>query len=120
MNSNSEEGDLLLRVTGILPPADFHPFVIHAARELGLRGWVRHDAAGALVRAIGTEDQLVRLVRTIRNETPTSLRLRSMDPDLITSETPAAEMPFAALPEDNSWRAPIAEGAPEQTLAHVA
>jgi hydrogenase maturation factor HypF (carbamoyltransferase family) len=122
MNSNSEEGDLLLRVTGILPAADFHPFIVRVAHEIGLRGWVRHDAAGALVRAVGTEDHLVALIRAIRNETPVSLRLRSMDPDLITADTPAVGESFVALPEDVAWHDPATEPSPEHSvaLAHVA
>jgi acylphosphatase len=108
MTSNAEEGDLLLRVTGILPAADFHPFVVHIAESLSLKGWVRHDAAGALIRAVGTEDQLVALVRAIRNEIPVSLRLRSMDPDLATASTPGVGESFVVLPEDMVWHEPAA------------
>jgi hydrogenase maturation factor HypF (carbamoyltransferase family) len=122
MTSNAEEGDLLLRVTGILPAADFHPFVVHIAESLSLKGWVRHDASGALIRAVGTEDQLVALVRAICNEIPVSLRLRSMDPDVVTVNTPEVGESFVVLPEDMVWHEPaIAPAAePAAPLANVA
>lgn len=97
MITNIEEGDLLLRVAGIIPPDEFHPFVVRIARRLGLRGWVRHDSAGALIRAVGSEEQLVMLVRAIREDGPPSLRVRGMDPEAITVHTPAAGDRFVPL-----------------------
>ena len=121
MTSN-EEGDLLLRVSGILPAEEFHPFLVRVARELGLRGWVRHDSTGALIRAVGREDQLVQLVRAIRDDAPVSLRVRSMDPDLITGGTPPVGDAFTTLPADLEWRDRPAGPAPDHPalLANVA
>lgn len=114
-----DEGDLLMQVNGMLPVADFHPFVARVARRLGLRGWIRHDPAGALIRAVGTEEQLVRLVRAIRDDSPPSVSVRGMDPDLITAATPAVGDRFVALIEETpEWHDPTpTEPAP---LAHVA
>lgn len=108
-----DEGDLLLRVTGILPAAEFHPFVVRRARQLGLRGWIRHEPCGALIRAIGTETLLVRLVRAIRAEAPPSARIRSLDTEPVTASLPLAGDHFVALIEE-----PVAPAEP--MLQHVA
>jgi acylphosphatase len=115
---NLDEGDLLLRVSGILPAAEFHPFVLGVARRLGLRGWIRHDAGAAIIRAIGFESQLVQLVRAIRDDAPPSTSIRGMDPDLITADTPPVGERFVALIEDN---VELHNPTPtEPPLAHVA
>lgn len=115
---DSDEGDLLLRVRGILPAADFHPFVVRAARRLKLRGWIRHDSSGALVRAIGPEISLARLVRAIRDDAPPSARVRSMDPEAIAADTAAAGDRFVALVgEPIEWQPSPTKSA---ALAHVA
>ena len=115
----ADEGDLLLQVGGILPAAEFHPFVVRTARGLGLRGWVRHDAAGALLRAVGTEAQLVKLVRAIRDDAPPAVRVRGMDPDLVTAATPPVGERFVALVDEPvDWPGPT-PSAPAP-LAHVA
>jgi hydrogenase maturation factor HypF (carbamoyltransferase family) len=109
MTTLVEEGDLLLHVTGILPVADFHPFVVRLARRLGVRGWIRHEAAGAVIRAIGTEDKLYQLVRAIRVEAPPSLRVRGMEPLLVTADTPAVGDGFTAITEELAIQAPSSE-----------
>lgn len=100
MTTNYDEGDLLLSVSGIIPADEFHPFVVQTARRVGLRGWVQHHAYGALVRAVGTEEQLVQLIRAIRDHAPASSRVRSMDPEVVTAETPPVSDGFVALGED--------------------
>lgn len=114
-----DEGDLLLQVSGILPAADFHPFVVAVARRLGLHGWVRHHPAGALVRAVGAEPQLVRLVCAIRDHAPASVRVRGMDPDLVTAATPPVSERFVALVEEPvDWPGPTPDA--PAPLARVA
>jgi hydrogenase maturation factor HypF (carbamoyltransferase family) len=114
----SEEGDLLLRVTGILPVADFHPFVLRLAHRLQLRGWVRHEAFGASIRAIGPEDEIVQLIRGIRDDAPPSLRVRGMNPDLITADTPQVGETFVALAEQIPHGQPSPDHpTPEQRVA---
>ncbi|HVU34907.1 MAG TPA: acylphosphatase, partial [Opitutaceae bacterium] len=78
------------------------PFVVRVARKLGLRGWVRHDTGGALVRAVGLEDQLVLLVRAIRDDAPASLRVRGMEPEAVTPHTAPVGDRFVALVDDGS------------------
>lgn len=106
MTTYTEEGDLLLRVAGMLPALEFDPFLMRVVRRLGLRGWVRHDGAGVLIRAIGFEEDLARLVRAIRVEAPPAVNVRGMAPDLITESTPMVGESFVILAEDHEWHAP--------------
>lgn len=106
MTTYTDEGDLLLRVAGMLPASEFDPFLMRVVRRLGLRGWVRHDGAGVLIRAVGFEEDLVRLVRAIRVDAPPAVNVRGMTPDLITEATPAIGEQFAVLAEDLEWHAP--------------
>ena len=116
-----DEGDLLLRVTGIVPPDDFHPFVVRVARHLRLRGWIRHDPAGALIRAVGEEIPLAQLVRALWTDAPPSARIRGLDPDLITADTPPVGDHFIALVEEPvGWADPDPEPSGTPPLAHVA
>ncbi len=115
----SDEGDLLLRVTGIVPASDFHPFVLRAAKKLGLRGWIRHDPSGALIRAVGEELPLARFVRALWTDAPASARIRSMDPEAITADLPAVNDKFMALVEEAAeWHEPAP--AASNSLEHVA
>ncbi len=56
-------GAVRIRVTGIVQGVGFRPFVWRLAHELGLKGWVRNDAAGVEIHAEGsnTEGLIVRL-----------------------------------------------------------
>jgi hydrogenase maturation factor HypF (carbamoyltransferase family) len=113
MTTNPDEGDLLLRVTGFVPAEEFHPYVLRVARRFG------HDSAGALIRAVGYEDQLVRFVRAIRDDAPAAVRIRSLDPELITADTPIVGDKFAALAAETiEWHDPAPDHTPP--LAHVA
>lgn len=97
---DADIGDLLLRVTGFVPAAEYHPFVVSVARRLGLKGWIRHDAAGALIRAEGYERELARLVRALRDDAPPGTRVRSFDPQVITADMPPVGDWFVALVEE--------------------
>lgn len=117
MTIAAEEGEMLLRVAGKVPAVEFHPFVVRAAHRLGVRGWVQHDPAGALIRAIGTEDQLVLLVRAIRTGAPAAVSIRALDPEVITANTPAVSDHFTALAEASDWHEPAIEV--EGVLTHL-
>lgn len=112
-----DEGDLLLRVTGFVPAAEFEPFVLRVARRLGLQGWIRQEPTGALIRAVGMEAQLVRLVRALR-DAPASTRIRSLDTETITAETPPVPHSFVALVEEVAPRHEDKQASP--ALANVA
>lgn len=92
--------DVQVRVRGTVQGVGFRPFVHRVAKRLGLRGWVRNDAQGVLIRAMGSEDEIATLARELREQAPPAARVES-----VTTETPALDAPsvgndFAILPSD--------------------
>ncbi len=59
-----------LRVTGIVQGVGFRPYVWHLARELGLAGWVRNDAAGVEILVEGGEGAVAEFTRRLPLEIP--------------------------------------------------
>lgn len=68
MNKNSTpESRLHIRVTGKVQGVGFRYFVLNAATELGLTGWVRNRRDGSVeVLAEGEMDRLKDLVRALQ------------------------------------------------------
>jgi hydrogenase maturation factor HypF (carbamoyltransferase family) len=98
MTINAEEGDVLVRVWGIVPAKEFQPFVVRSARRLRIRGWVTNDARGALIRAVGVDDAIAALVRAIRDAAPPAMRVRAIETELLTEGMPSVGERFCALP----------------------
>ena len=71
--------DRLLRVRGTVQGVGFRPFVLRTARQLGVRGWVRNDAAGVLVRAIGDQAQLATLADTLVAHPPVAATVTGVE-----------------------------------------
>jgi hydrogenase maturation protein HypF len=71
--------DLLLRVRGTVQGVGFRPFVHRTALRLGLRGWVRNDTAGVLIRARGTPEALAAFALTLRYDAPPAARVEAVD-----------------------------------------
>lgn len=62
--------DVLLRVRGVVQGVGFRPFVHRVATQLGLRGWVRNDADGVLIRAVGPARGVTALKRALTSRAP--------------------------------------------------
>ena len=75
MATNAPETDVLLRVRGIVQGVGFRPFVQRAASRLSVRGWVRNDTEGVLIRAVGPPAAVSSLLRTLRTEAPPAARV---------------------------------------------
>jgi hydrogenase maturation protein HypF len=69
----------MLRVRGTVQGVGFRPFVLRTASALGLRGWVRNDAEGVLIRARGTASQLEKLVAQVVDRAPQAARVASAE-----------------------------------------
>jgi len=59
-----------LQVCGLVQGIGFRPYVWRLARELGLRGWVRNDAAGVSILIQGGLPQIEEFTRRLINEIP--------------------------------------------------
>jgi len=71
--------DLVLRVRGIVQGVGFRPFVHRVASRLRLRGWVRNDAQGVLIRAAGPAAQVEALMRALTEEAPAAARVFAVE-----------------------------------------
>ena len=78
-----------IRIRGIVQGVGFRPYVWHLAHELKLSGWVRNDAAGVEVLAIGTAAQLQTFSQRLPQEIPP---LAQVD-ELHWEDAPAGEHP---------------------------
>ena len=101
MKPTPEEADVLLRVRGIMPPDEFQPFVKHVASRFHVRGWVRNDSYGALIRAVASEDELVGFVHALRCQAPPATRVRGIETEPLELATVAATDTFVSLPAEN-------------------
>jgi hydrogenase maturation protein HypF len=78
MTPAEEFTDVLLRVRGKVQGVGFRPFVFRLARRLGLRGWVRYDNEGVLIRAAGQEQDVATLRHLLREQPPSEALVRSV------------------------------------------
>jgi len=74
-----EPSDMLLRVRGTVQGVGFRPFVHRVATRLGLRGWVRNDAEGVLIRAVGPARAVAELLGALRSEAPAAARVEDIE-----------------------------------------
>jgi len=65
-----------IRVTGIVQGVGFRPFVWRLAHELGLKGWVRNDAAGVEIHVEGASLDV--LMARLKAEAPPLARVDSV------------------------------------------
>lgn len=105
--------DRMLRVRGTVQGVGFRPFVHRIATELGLRGWVRNDREGVLIRAAGDEARVLELAETIGQRHPAAARVTSVewltvadgampvtgDFAIVASARPVGEIETAAPPD---------------------
>jgi hydrogenase maturation protein HypF len=70
---------MVLRVRGVVQGVGFRPFVHRVATRLGLRGWVRNDSEGVLIRAVGPAIAVTALVRALKEEAPPAARVQDVE-----------------------------------------
>ncbi len=93
MASSGSAWQRRIRITGIVQGVGFRPYVWHLAHELKLTGWVRNDAVGVEVLAIGHPEQLDDFTRRLPQEIPPLARIK----ELSWVDTPTT----AAFPDFN-------------------
>ena len=91
-----------LRVRGVVQGVGFRPFVWHLARDLGLAGWVRNDAAGLDILLRGDADSITAFTRRLGSERPALGRIDVMTWD---GHSPIADVTGFVIAESNTGRA---------------
>ena len=76
--SSSPRQGRRIALTGTVQGVGFRPFVYRLARELGLGGWVRNDAAGVTVEAFGPAAALDDLERRLVSDRPPAARVETL------------------------------------------
>ncbi|NCC92366.1 MAG: carbamoyltransferase HypF, partial [Opitutae bacterium] len=74
-----EETSILLRLRGRVQGVGFRPVVFRLAHELGLRGWVRNDAAGAEVALGGPLGAVERFRADLPGRLPAAADIQSVE-----------------------------------------
>lgn len=92
--------DLLLRVRGTVQGVGFRPFVHRTAVQLGLHGWVRNDAEGVLIRAVGEPGRIEALHRALLAEAPAAARITEVAPRPPTPDDQPAGTGFVIADSD--------------------
>ena len=70
---------MLLRVRATVQGVGYRPFVHQVATRLGLRGWVRNDAEGVLIRAVGPASAVAELMQALTSEAPAASRVQDIE-----------------------------------------
>ena len=86
--------DVLLRVRGVVQGVGFRPFVHRVATQLGLRGWVRNDAEGVLIRAVGPARVVTALERALKSDAPRAAFVERVEVIQTMPPGKAAASPF--------------------------
>lgn len=84
-----------IRVAGVVQGVGFRPFVWRLARDLGLAGWVRNDAAGVEIEVEGETARLTAFAERLRREAPGLARIDAVD---AADAPPRGARRFAILP----------------------
>ncbi len=93
-------------ITGTVQGVGFRPFVYRLARELGLAGFVRNDAAGVTVEAFGAAAALDACERRLASDAPPAARVAAVQ---------ASPLPDAPL--RTTFEIVESGGAPEKRAA---
>ena len=85
----AEERSILLRMRGRVQGVGFRPVVFRLARELGLRGWVRNDGAGAEVALAGGAEPIAQFRAELPGRLPAAADIQSVEECAAPDELPA-------------------------------
>ncbi len=81
--------DLLFRVRGTVQGVGFRPFVHRLARRHELRGWVRNDGEGVLVRAAGEASAVEAFAAALAADAPPAARVEAVERSRPDASTPS-------------------------------
>ncbi len=90
-----------IRVRGRVQGVGYRPFVWRLAHELGLRGWVRNDAEGVEILAVGGLAQIEALYTRLNVEAPPLAQVSAIELGVMAAPAAADALPtvdFSILP----------------------
>ncbi len=116
MPAPAEETDVLLRVRGVVQGVGFRPFVQRAAARLRVRGWVRNDPQGVLIRAVGPPGAVRSLMGALRTEAPPAARVAAVEPQPPDATTTPAGPGFQIVSSATAGLAVTAAMPPDLAL----
>jgi hydrogenase maturation protein HypF len=111
--------DHLLEIEGTVQGVGFRPFVARLATRLGVRGWVRNNECGVMVRAVGPQDMLAALAATLQAEPPPAARitlLRELPAEGTRNLPPVPAVGFLILDSDTDAAVRTAAVTPDLAL----
>ena len=95
-----EERSILMRMRGRVQGVGFRPVVFRLAHELGLRGWVRNDAAGAEMALAGRAEALAKFRAELPGRLPAAADIQDVEERPAPADLPAGfEIRSSATPE---------------------
>ncbi|WP_414663251.1 carbamoyltransferase HypF [Horticoccus sp. 23ND18S-11] len=94
--------DIVLRVRGTVQGVGFRPFVHRLATGLALRGWVRNDRQGVLIRLVGPGEKLETFERALRDDLPPAAHVLTITEQPPESTLPDAGPEFTIIESDTS------------------
>ena len=84
----SDRVSILLRMQGRVQGVGFRPVVFRMARELGLRGWVQNDSAGATVALLGMEEAIATFRAELPKRLPSAAQIQRVEAFAAPSDFP--------------------------------
>ena len=95
-----EEKSILLRMRGRVQGVGFRPTAFRLAHELGLRGWVRNDAAGAEVALAGSAAAIATFRAELPGRLPAAADVQTVEELGAPADLPAGfEIRLSAAPD---------------------
>jgi hydrogenase maturation protein HypF len=76
-----------IAIKGAVQGVGFRPFVFKAAKQFDISGWVRNDASGVRIEAVGKGSNLEKFLTALQSSPPPLARVQSFD----VSELPPRE-----------------------------
>lgn len=106
----------MLRVRGVVQGVGFRPFVHRAASSLHLRGWVRNDSRGVLIRAVGATADIASLRFALHHDAPPAARVHSVELELVDIAGPLVGANFVIVASEKPGDAVEAAVPPDLAL----
>ncbi len=100
MTTPEDPMEAMLRVSGTVQGVGYRPFVLQTAQRLGLRGWVKNDVRGVLLRVAGSEDAVEALMTELARGAPPAARVDGVERVAVEGAEPGAGFAIVASGDD--------------------